>query len=123
RKDCALTAFFHRIACRAGMKKAAVAVAHRILTLAYYIIRDGSIYREAGGDIYDRRNPERTAKRLALRLRRIGFEVTPKPLPRTTSPPPQAPLPGPTCAKCNAWGIACIHVRPRISNTKEKSSR
>jgi transposase len=61
-KDCALTALFHRIAARAGTKKAAVAVAHRILMLAYYIIRDGSIYQEAGGDVYDRRNPERTAK-------------------------------------------------------------
>jgi transposase len=41
--------------CRDG-KKAAVAVAHRILTLAYYIIRDGAVYRETGGDVYDRRD-------------------------------------------------------------------
>jgi hypothetical protein len=43
------------------------AVAHRILMLAYYIIRDGTEYREAGGDYYDRRNPTKTAKRLARR--------------------------------------------------------
>jgi transposase len=122
-KDCALTALFHRIAAGAGAKKAAVAVAHRILTLAYYIIRDGSIYREAGGDVYDRRNPERTAKRLARRLQRIGFEVTLAPVVRAT-PSPQAPaLPGQTCARCNAWGIACIHVRPRKTITRPKSSR
>lgn len=122
-KDCALTALFHRIAARAGMKKAAVAVAHRILMLAYYIIRDGSIYREAGGDVYDRRNPERTAKRLARRLQRIGYEVTLAPAPRPT-PSPQGPaLPGQACAKCNRWGIACIHLRPRISTNSKKSSR
>jgi transposase len=122
-KDCALTAFFHRIAARQGMKKAAVAVAHRILMLAYYIIRDGSIYREAGGDFYDRRNPQRTAKRLARRLQRIGYEVTLTPIPPPSHSPQGPPLPGQTCAKCNAWHIACIHVRPRISRTKKKSSR
>ncbi|HEX4485249.1 MAG TPA: hypothetical protein VH088_03225 [Terriglobales bacterium] len=122
-KECALTAFFRGIAARAGMKKAAVAVAHRIQTLAYYITRDGSIYQEAGGDVYDRRNPERTAKRLARRLQRIGFEVTPKPVSRTTPVPRQPPLPGQTWAKCNSWGIACILVRPRISKPREKSSR
>ena len=122
-KDCALTAFFHRIAARAGVKKAAVAVAHRILMLAYYIIRDGSVYQEAGGDIYDRRNPERTAKRLARRLQRIGFEVTITPVPRSPRPPHSSPIPGQTCAKCNAWGIACIHVRPRKSKTRGESSR
>jgi transposase len=122
-KDCALTALFHRIAARAGMKKAAVAVAHRILMLAYYIIRDGSIYREAGGDVYDRRNPERTAKRLARRLQRIGYAVTLNPVARTTRAPNAPSLPGQICAKCNAWGIACIHVRPKASNKDKKSSR
>lgn len=74
------------------MKKAAVAVAHRILMLAYYIIRDGSIYQEAGGEVYDRRNPERTAKRLARRLQRIGYEVTLTPVPRTTRSPQRTAL-------------------------------
>lgn len=122
-KDCALTAFFHRIAARAGMKKAAVAVAHRLLMLAYFIIRDGSIYQEAGGDVYDRRNPERTAKRLARRLQRIGYQVTITPAARLTRAPQGPPVPGQTCARCNAWGIACIHVRPRKSKRAPESSR
>jgi len=122
-KDCALTALFRRIAANAGMKKAAVAVAHRILMLAYYIIRDGGVYREAGGDVYDRRNPERTAKRLARRLQRIGFEVTLKPALRPSPPPPGPPLPGQTCLRCNRWGIACIHLRPRSPNPRTESTR
>ncbi len=121
-KDCALAALFHRIAARAGLKKAAVAVAHRILTLACHIIRDGACYREQGGDVYDRRNPERTAKRLVRRLERIGYQVSfhrPEPVPQR---PPSPPPPGQDCAKCNRWGIACIHVRPRISKPQRESS-
>jgi transposase len=120
RKDCALTALFYRVAAHQGMKKAALAVAHRIWMLAYYIIRDGTGYREAGGDIYDRRNPQRTAQRLVRRLERIGFEVTVKP----KAQPPQNPGPpaGQTCKMCNAWRIACIHVRPRLGVPPEAPS-
>jgi len=114
-KDCALTALFYRVAAHAGMKKAAVAVAHRILMLAYYILRDGTEYREAGGDCYDRRNPAKTAKRLARRLERIGFEVTLKPREPRNQPRGSGPLPGQTCKRCNAWRIPCIHIRPRIA--------
>jgi len=112
-KDCALTALFYRVASHAGMKKAALAVAHRILTLAYYIIRDGTEYREAGGEYYDRHNPTKTAARLTRRLERIGFEVTLTPRPAFAQPHKIAPPPGQRCKQCNAWRIACIHVKPR----------
>jgi transposase len=75
-KDCFLTALFYRIASRRGGKRAAMAVAHRVLLIAYYIIRDGTVYQELGGDHYDRKNPERTARRLTQRLERIGYQVT-----------------------------------------------
>jgi transposase len=64
KKDCFLTALFCRIAMRRGPKRAAMAVAHRVLIIAYYVIRNGTVYFEIGGDHYDRRNPERTARRL-----------------------------------------------------------
>lgn len=74
------TTLFHRIRSRAGLKKAAVAVAHRILTLAYCMIRDGSSYREQGADYFDRLHPERTKNKLIQRLDRLGFavQITPK---------------------------------------------
>jgi hypothetical protein len=50
-----------------------MAVAHRVLVIAYYIIRDGTVYHELGGDHYDQKNPERTARRLTQRLERIGY--------------------------------------------------
>lgn len=72
-----LSALFFRIAWRRGMKKAAVAVAHRILVIAWHILSEsGCEYVERGGDFFDRRQPERTAKKLTQRLERIGYQVT-----------------------------------------------
>ena len=47
------------------MKKAAVAVAHRILLIAWHIFAEATEYQERGGDHFDRRNPERTARKLS----------------------------------------------------------
>src|ERR1035437_9357416 len=58
RKRTFFTTFFYRISSRAGMKKAAIAVAHRILSTVYVMIRDGSRYREQGADYFDRVHPE-----------------------------------------------------------------
>jgi transposase len=80
------TTFFFRVSRKAGMKKAAVAVAHKILALAYIMIRDGTRYREQGADYFDRVHPERTKNRLTQRLESLGFEVqlTPKSIPETS---------------------------------------
>ena len=63
RNDGAWTALFYRVAAHPGMKKAAVAVAHRILMRAYYIIRDGTPYRRRVGmsTIAATRNARRNA--------------------------------------------------------------
>jgi transposase len=70
------TTFFFRVSRKAGMKKAAVAVAHKILSLVYLMIRDGSSYREQGADYFDRVHPERTRNKLVQRLEKLGFHVT-----------------------------------------------
>jgi hypothetical protein len=61
------------------MKKAAIAVAHRILQVVYCTIRDGSGYREQGPDYFDRLHPERTKNRLLARLEGLGFEAQLRP--------------------------------------------
>jgi transposase len=43
--ECPLTDLFYRVAGRQGMKKAALAVAHRILVIAYCLLRDGSEWK------------------------------------------------------------------------------
>jgi SAM-dependent methyltransferase len=60
---------------------------------------------------------------LTGRLQRIGFEVTITPGQRSMPSPQGPPLPGQTCSKCNAWGIACIHVRPRQTKPRNKLTR
>jgi hypothetical protein len=44
----ALAARHRRVRSRRGQKKAVVAVAHQILEIAYYVIRDGVSYQELG---------------------------------------------------------------------------
>lgn len=67
---------YHRLVARRGKKKAIIAVAHSILVIAYYLIERNEPYRELGGDYFDKRKPEATAKRLKKRLERLGYAVT-----------------------------------------------
>jgi transposase len=70
-----LRAFFRRCKGRSGWAKAIVATAHKILTIAYCMLRDGTPYRDLGDDYFDKLNPARTAKRLIERLQALGCEV------------------------------------------------
>ncbi len=95
------------------MKKAAVAVAHRLLTVVYVLIRDGGVYQERGGDYFDRRNPARTAKKLTRRLEQIGYEVVLNRTPLTPVRPSEVVAPE-VCSKCHRWRLGqCIHDVPR----------
>ena len=88
KKNCFLTALFFRIAARGGQKKAAMAVAHRMLTIVWHIIAEGGVYKEIGAYPADSRNPSRAARRLARRLAQLGFPVELRP--PQTEPKPAA---------------------------------
>jgi transposase len=112
KKNCYLAAFFYRKAGRHGIRKAIIALAHRILIIAFCVLRDATEYQEMGGDYFDRLNPERTRNRLVRRLQRLGLEVTLRPAERealsnlvTTT---RARKRGRPC-KCAERGIPCIH--------------
>jgi len=75
RKDGYLRALFHRIKARRGWGKAVVAVAHKLIVVAYQMLREQVPYRELGGDYFDRLNPEKAAQRLVARLERMGYDV------------------------------------------------
>ena len=108
-----LQALFFRIARRRGEKKACVAVAHRIATIIWKIIRDGGIYEEAGADFFDRIRPERTARKLTRRLERLGFEVTVRRRPIDPAAANEI-VAAEICGKCNRWRLAkCIHHAPK----------
>lgn len=70
-----LRAFFHRIKGRRGWPKAIVATGHKILTIAFQILKSNTPYRELGNDCFDRRNPARATKKLVQRLEALGHHV------------------------------------------------
>ena len=75
RKDGYLRAVFFRIKAKAGTKKAVIAVAHKLVVIAYSILKTKEPCRELGGDYFDKLNPERTAQRLLVRIAKLVFEV------------------------------------------------
>lgn len=80
KKNNYLSALYRRLAVRRGAKRATIAVAHNLLVIAYYILRDGTCYQDLGPDYFDRLNPEGLRRRLTKRLEGLGFKVTLEPL-------------------------------------------
>ncbi len=114
----ALQDFFFRVTRGRGLPKAAVAVAHPILKLAYYVLRDGSQYRFAGWAIgpVSAGKDCRTAEPPLAEDRLRGLAETDPAVARKAGADgaarnQTAPPPGQTCTLCHGWGIACIHVR------------
>jgi hypothetical protein len=110
-----LTALFYRVASRGGVKKAVIAVAHRIAVIDYFLLAEPVVYKELGGDYLDRLHPERTTRRLVRRLEQLGHQVALQP--KASLPPPAAPSHSiPKCGqrrgrpcKCAERGITCVH--------------
>ncbi len=76
-----LRAFFHRVKARRGWAKAIVATGHKILTIAFQILRTATPYKELGDDYFDRLNPARATKRLVQKLEALGHQVQLSPAP------------------------------------------
>src|SRR4051812_34050744 len=75
-----LQAQYHRLRARRGPKKAVCAVAASILTAAYHMLKDGTVYADLGPDHFDRRAKEVQARRLVRRLADLGYAVQLAPL-------------------------------------------
>lgn len=82
-KDTYLAAQFWQIARRRGKEKAAVAVGHSILVIAWHLLSEpGATYRDLGGDFFARRlDPERRKRQLLRQLEVLGLAVTVEPAP------------------------------------------
>jgi transposase len=74
-KDSYLRAQFLRLRARRGSKKAIVAVAASILTAVYYVIRDGTPYKDLGIRYFDQKDKSRAARRFVARLQQLGYNV------------------------------------------------
>jgi len=79
-----LSARYARIRGRRGSKKAAVAVGHSILVVAYHLLERKVPYEELGEDYYVRNHrrcsSEVRTKRLVRQLERLGHKVVLEPL-------------------------------------------
>jgi transposase len=70
-----LKGYFRRIKARRGWGKAIVATGHKILAIAFQMLRTNTPYRELGDDYFDQLNPTRATKRLVQRLQALGHYV------------------------------------------------
>ena len=78
-KDTYLSAHFRRVKVRRGAKRAAVAVSHTMLVIAYHVLTRKTEYRDLGADYLDRLGTDRLTHQLVKRLERLGHKVTLQP--------------------------------------------
>jgi transposase len=79
-RDTYLSAQYWRLARRIGKKKAAVAVGHSILVIAWHLLSDDCDYQDLGGDFFVRRDADRARQRAVAQLHALGYRVTLEPL-------------------------------------------
>jgi len=79
-KNTYLGAHYHRIRGQRGPGRAAVAVGHSILVIAWHLLSTGEIYTDLGSDYFDkRRNSPAHQRRLVAQLEAMGLRVTLEP--------------------------------------------
>jgi transposase len=80
KRDSYLSTQYRRVAARRGAKKAAVAVGHSILVIAYHLLADPDCtYVDLGPDYFDQRDKDAIRRRLTRRLEDLGYHVTCQP--------------------------------------------
>jgi transposase len=67
---------FRRLEVRLGGKKAAVAVAHKILVIIYHLLAEGTFYDEQRYDHLQPQQEDRQRQRAIKALERLGYHVT-----------------------------------------------
>src|SRR5246500_4175857 len=73
KKGSYLQAQFLRLKSRRGPQKAICAVAASILTAAYHMLKDGTLYQDLGPDHFNRRSKTTHTQHLVRRLERLGY--------------------------------------------------
>jgi transposase len=76
KKDSYFKDKFFRLKARRGYLRAAVAIAHKILKVAYVMLSTGEDYKELGAAYLDAVDSRRISGNLVRRLERLGYDVT-----------------------------------------------
>ena len=66
---------FRRLEVRLGKKKAALAIAHKILVIVYHLLALGTCYEETRYDQWNPRQEARERQRAIKALERLGYTV------------------------------------------------
>lgn len=75
-KNTYLASQFGRLVRTKGVKRAAVAVGHTILVIAFHVMTTGQPYQELGADYLDRTDTQWAQRQAVRRLERMGYTVT-----------------------------------------------
>jgi transposase len=78
-KESYLRAQYYRVARKRGQGRAAVAVGHAILEIAYHLISRGESYQELGADYLEQRNAKARIRYLTRELEKLNMRVTVEP--------------------------------------------
>src|SRR5215204_4135645 len=78
-RDTYLAAQYWRLARRIGKKKAAMAVGHSILVIAWHLLANDCDYQDLGGDFFIRRDTDRARQRAVAQPQALGYHVTLQP--------------------------------------------
>lgn len=83
-KNTYLNAQYRRLRARRGAKKAAVAVGHTILLIAYSLLKNHCTYQDLGATYFEERDRLAIERRAVAQLRKLDYEVTLKKIGATT---------------------------------------
>lgn len=77
RSNTALGAYYRSMAQRKGADVATFAVARKLATLAYRLLRWGQPYVDEGAEAYEKRYQEQRIRGLKSRAKQLGYQLTP----------------------------------------------
>jgi transposase len=76
KKDTYLAAQYRRLAARRGKQRAAIAVGHSSLVIAYYLLKRGTDYHDLGVHYFEQREQAAREARLIRQLEGLGYTVS-----------------------------------------------
>ena len=77
---------FHRLHARRGYKRAAIAIAHKLLVVIYKMFTTGAEYKELATSPEQTKHKQREGKHLLRRLRELGYQIQITEMPKDEVP-------------------------------------
>ena len=77
-KETFVSGRFKRIAARRGKKRATVAIAHQLLKIVYYVLKNHTVYTELGADYVDSKRKAAQIKYHKEQLNKLGVVLPEK---------------------------------------------